>query len=368
VDRRTHAIYESHARFWISRRGTDPEALRHLAELARSVPARAPLADLGCGPGWFGARLRRRGRRVLGYDLSAAMLRAARERAPRLPLARGDLLQLPFARESLGGVWAKNCYMHLPFTELPRALAELHRVLRPNGRIMLSFLRPGTERLGRVLAPGVTSARGRHEGPLAGRLYTLLEPEAARDLFEGAGFGALSVEATGRLWIRARRARALPDSVRPGLELLVVGLNPSPAAAASGVAYAGANNRFWPAARAAGWLTRLRDPAHALERGIGFSDLVKRVSVSASELRPAEYRRGLRRLERLVARFEPRGLVFVGLEGWRRAVDPRALPGPVRGGFAGRPAYLAPSSSGRNARVSLAELTRHLLRARQRLY
>jgi hypothetical protein len=66
----------------------------------------------------------------------------------------------------------------------------------------------------------------------------------------------------------------------------------------------------------------------------------------------------------VVQAFRPRGVVFVGLEGFRRAVDARARPGPVRGGFAGRPAYLAPSTSGRNAAVSLAALVRHFERAR----
>ncbi len=365
MDRRTRAIYESKARAWIARRGTDAAALRRLRELAAALPERARVADLGCGPGWFGERLRRQGHSVVGFDLSDAMLRATRGRAPKLGLVRGDLARLPFAQASLDGVWAKNSYIHLSLRELAPALADLHRALRPGARLALSLLdferaKPSA----RERARGWLERRGLGERNLRGRLFTLLSPEFARDLFEGAGFRALSVDVAERTWIRARRAHALPDFVRPGLRLLVVGLNPSPLAATTGIAFAGANNRFWPAARAAGWVERERDPGEALQHGIGFTDLAKRVTPSANAIRAREYRHGIERLERLVRAFRPRALVFVGLEGFRRALDPRARPGVLEGGFAGRPAYLAPSTSGRNAATSLADVVRHFRRAR----
>ena len=363
MDRRTAAVYESGARTWIARRDTDAVALRRLRELAAELPRGARVADLGCGPGWFAKKLRHRGHAVLGLDLCAEMLRAARAGDPRGTWLRADLARLPFARESLDAAWAKNSYIHLPFAELAPALADLHGALRPGARVTFSFLAFDPERRARPLAPGVSELRARGERGLGGRLFTALAPDAARDLVEGAGFRVREIANEERLWLRATRARALPDSVRPGLRVLVVGQNPSPAAAATGVAFAGPNNRFWPAAARAGWVTRERDPAHALSRGIGFTDLVKRVTAGAGELRPAEYRRGLERLTRLVERFRPRALVFVGLAGFRHAVDSAAPPGPVRGGFAGRPAYLLPSTSGRNARVSLAALARHLRRA-----
>ncbi|HTO08224.1 MAG TPA: methyltransferase domain-containing protein [Myxococcota bacterium] len=363
MDRRTAAIYESGARSWIARRDIDAPALRRLRELAAGLPRGARVADLGCGPGWFAAALRRRGLSAVGLDLTAEMLRAARAGERRGAWLRGDLARLPFARESLDAAWAKNSYLHLPFAELAPALADLHGALRPGAPVTLSFLAFDPARPARALAPGVSELRARGERGLSGRLFTSLAPDAARDLLEGAGFRVREVANQERLWLRATRARALPDSVRPGLRALVVGLNPSPAAAATGIAFAGANNRFWPAARRAGWVTRERDRAHALARGIGFTDLVKRVTPGAGALRPAEYRRGLARLQRLVERYRPRSVVFVGLAGFRHAVQATARPGALRGGFAGRPAYLLPSTSGRNARVSLAELARHLRRA-----
>ena len=359
MDARTRAIYESQAELWIASRGVDAEALRMLRAFAARLPARARIADLGCGPGWFAKALAKRGRSVVALDFSAAMLRAARENAPGAALVRGDLASLPFARESLAGAWAKNTYIHLPFRQLAGALAELHRALRPGARLTMSLFERAE-----VGPRGFAELRGEDGSALDGRLFTVLSSELARDLLAGAGFRGIALARGQRLWLTATRARTLADALRPGLELLVVGLNPSPIAAATGVPFAGANNRFWPAARRAGWIERERDVAAAVQSGIGFTDLAKRTTASANALRPSEYRAGAARVERVVRTFRPRAVVFVGLDGFRRAVDPRAVPGPVRGGFAGRPAYLAPSTSGRNAAASLDSLVRHFRRAR----
>jgi TDG/mug DNA glycosylase family protein len=363
VDRRTRDVYESQTETWISQRGVDPSALRRLRELESRLPRHSLVADLGCGPGWFATRLRRRGHRVIAFDVSSGMLRAVRRRDGKLRLVRGDLARLPFADESLGGVWAKNSYIHLPMRQLAPALAALQRAMRPGAPLAISGF-DLTRATNARRARGWVEQRQRGEADFAGRLFTFASPELGRDLLVGAGFRVLSVERDERMWIQARRVRTLADFVRPGLRLLVVGLNPSPVAADTGVAFAGASNRFWPAALRAGWVTRDRDPRDALRRGVGFTDLAKRVTAGASALRPREYRDGIARVERLVRAFRPRAVVFVGLDGWRRAVDARAEPGAVHGGFAGRPAYLAPSTSGRNASASLADLVRHFRRAR----
>jgi double-stranded uracil-DNA glycosylase len=160
---------------------------------------------------------------------------------------------------------------------------------------------------------------------------------------------------------RARRARTLPDIVGPGMRLLICGLNPSVYAADAGVAFARPGNRFWPAALAAGLVTVDRDPDRALRHhGVGMTDIVKRATVAADELTTAEYRSGLARVERLVRWLRPGRICFVGLAGWRAAVDRRAQPGRQPRDLADVPVYVMPSTSGLNARTSLDELTAHL--------
>jgi double-stranded uracil-DNA glycosylase len=183
-----------------------------------------------------------------------------------------------------------------------------------------------------------------------------------RDLVVGAGFDIDEFQVEERcIRVRARRARTLADTVGPGMRLLVCGLNPSLYAADFGVGYARPGNRFWPAARAAGIVERDRDPVDALVRhGMGMTDLVKRATTGASELTPAEYRAGTARVERLARWLRPGAVCFVGLAGWRAAVDRNAAPGEQAAGFGGVPAYVMPSTSGANAHARLDDLADHL--------
>jgi TDG/mug DNA glycosylase family protein len=145
------------------------------------------------------------------------------------------------------------------------------------------------------------------------------------------------------------------------MRLLVCGLNPSLNAADAGVGFARPGNRFWPAAMAAELVTVDRDPWHALRHhGVGFTDLVKRATVGAAELSADEYRAGFVRLERLAAWLEPQAVAFVGLAGWRAAVDGKAVAGPQDRTVGGRPVYVMPSSSGLNARSTVDSLAEHL--------
>lgn len=183
-----------------------------------------------------------------------------------------------------------------------------------------------------------------------------------RDLVVGAGFDVDELEVEEqRIRVRARRARTLPDTVGPGMRLLVCGLNPSLYAADFGVGYARPGNRFWPAARAARIVEQDRDPVDALvHHGMGMTDLVKRATTGASGLTAAEYREGAARVERLVGWLRPGAVCFVGLAGWRAAVDRNAPPGEQAAGFGGVRAYVMPSTSGANAHARLDDLADHL--------
>lgn len=148
------------------------------------------------------------------------------------------------------------------------------------------------------------------------------------------------------------------------MRLLICGLNPSPASADAGVAFARPGNRFWPAALAAGVVSVDRDPVHALEHhGVGFTDLVSRVTRRADELTSDEYRDGLVALEALVADLQPEVVCFVGLAGWRATGHRKAVAGWQDETVGGRPVYLMPSTSGLNAHAQLDDLTEHLRRA-----
>jgi TDG/mug DNA glycosylase family protein len=196
-------------------------------------------------------------------------------------------------------------------------------------------------------------ARGRGAAPWAGRhLVDCLVGAGFRDAVVGGGGGATVAT--------ARRDRSLADSVGPGMRLLCVGLNPSLVAADAGIGYAGRSNRFWPAAVAAGVVPARRDVDAALAAGVGMTDLVKRATPRADGLAAGEYVAGAQRVERLVRWLRPQVVAFVGLTGYRAAVDPKASVGLQPRPFGGRPAYVLPSTSGANAHATLPDLVAHL--------
>ncbi|MGI9607606.1 MAG: mismatch-specific DNA-glycosylase [Acidimicrobiales bacterium] len=172
------------------------------------------------------------------------------------------------------------------------------------------------------------------------------------DVVEGAGFG-----------IDGTRLHSLADTVRPGMTMLVCGLNPSPASSDAGVGFARPGNRFWPAAMAAGMTDIDRDPDALLARGVGMTDLVKRTTRRADALAHREYEHGVARVERLVEWLQPGVVCFVGLAGWRAAIDRKAVAGHQGTSLGGRPAYVMPSTSGLNASAQLPDLVDHLRRA-----
>src|SRR5262245_32426079 len=104
-----------------------------LARFAAEVREGGQVYDLGCGPGQTTAFLHGCGVQVRGLDLSAELLREARQRHPNLEFEPGDMLALPLADASLAGVVAFYAIVHLSPAGLRRALAEMHRVLRPGG-------------------------------------------------------------------------------------------------------------------------------------------------------------------------------------------------------------------------------------------
>ncbi len=85
------------------------------------------------------------------------------------------------------------------------------------------------------------------------------------------------------------------------------------------------------------------------------TDLVKRATPRADELTKEEYRVGAARLERLVTWLEPGAVCFVGLGGYRAAVNRKAQSGWQAEPFGGRPAYVMPNTSGINAHAAPAE-------------
>ena len=113
---------------------------REVAFIARQIGVAKSVLDLCCGPGRHAAPLAERGYRVLGLDLDDAALRDARNRAPSASFIRGDMRQLPLASGSMDAVLCMwQSFGHFDAESNAAVLAEMARVLRGNGRLVLDI-------------------------------------------------------------------------------------------------------------------------------------------------------------------------------------------------------------------------------------
>lgn len=122
-------------------RTTDTLEERLILELLGDVD-RLDVLDVGCGDGALAATLSGRGARVTGLDPDVRMLDAARARAEAgsldLTLVPGRAEALPFADQAFDRVVAVTVLCFIP--QADRAIAEMARVLRPDGRLVIGEL------------------------------------------------------------------------------------------------------------------------------------------------------------------------------------------------------------------------------------
>ena len=114
----------------------------------------------------------------------------------------------------------------------------------------------------------------------------------------------------------------LPDYLRPGLDIVFVGINPGAYSASVGNYFATPQNRFWPALNRSGIVGAGRDlgpgdEAWLNDRGLGFTDVVKRASNSASSLRAADFRKWAPVAKAKLAEAAPLVVCFNGVTGFK---------------------------------------------------
>jgi SAM-dependent methyltransferase len=110
-----------------------------LDRLAREVGSLGPICDLGCGPGQIARYLHHQGVDTLGVDLSPRMVAEAQQLNPEIHFHLGDMLSLPDADNSWGGIAAFYCIIHIPRDRIVDALREMKRALKPGGVLLVTF-------------------------------------------------------------------------------------------------------------------------------------------------------------------------------------------------------------------------------------
>jgi ubiquinone/menaquinone biosynthesis C-methylase UbiE len=165
---------------------------RDLVERALPIGPHARVLDLGCGTGIVARTVRERlggAARVTGLDINAGMLATARRIAPDIDWREGSAMALPFEDAAFDVVLCQEMLQFAP--DRAAALREIHRVLAPGGRLVLSTWcarpeNPMHDALG-LLAE-------RHLGASNDKRWSLGDSEQLRALVVEAGFTDLDLQ------------------------------------------------------------------------------------------------------------------------------------------------------------------------------
>jgi demethylmenaquinone methyltransferase/2-methoxy-6-polyprenyl-1,4-benzoquinol methylase len=182
--------------------GMDQRWRARAADLANVGPGDRVL-DVATGTGDLAIELRGRvgdAGEVVGLDFSESMLELAREKAPEIRFEQGNALELPYADGEFAaatvGFGARN------FSDLGRGLAELRRVVRPGGRVVVLEIttpqRPPLSWFFRFWFDSAVPALGRFAGD--SDAYTYLPSSVRR--FPGPGELAAELAAAGLTDVR----------------------------------------------------------------------------------------------------------------------------------------------------------------------
>ncbi|VDK30056.1 unnamed protein product [Dibothriocephalus latus] len=156
-------------------------------------------------------------------------------------------------------------------------------------------------------------------------------------------------------------SNALPDHLKEGLDIVIVGINPSIASAHLGHHYAGPGNHFWTCLTEAGLVpteVTCYDDMNMLDYGIGFTNVCTRATKGAAELTRKEMKAGsavmldkIRKYKPKIAVFNGKGIyeAFIGHKNFSMGKQPQPLAGTDT------VVFVMPSSSARCAQLPRAE-------------
>ena len=146
-----------------------------IRRLLDTCPAGGTILDAPCGTGAYFELVASTGRRVVGIDQSAGMLRQARAKGIASRLERVGLQELSFNAE-FDGAMTVDAMENVPPEEWPLVLANLHRAVRPGGHLYLTVEEIDTAAIDAAFADstarGLPAIRGEViEGDTAGYHY-----------------------------------------------------------------------------------------------------------------------------------------------------------------------------------------------------
>ncbi|MGB7433942.1 MAG: mismatch-specific DNA-glycosylase [Candidatus Acidiferrum sp.] len=143
--------------------------------------------------------------------------------------------------------------------------------------------------------------------------------------------------------------KTLPDYLRKGMKLVIVGCNPTESSVRAGHYYAGRNNQFWPTLFESGVVPEpfdYPDDRRIIEFGIGLTDLVKRPTRGAEELKREDFAEGRIVLSQKLEEFGPRVVAFNGKMTYEQFAQRKCKFGLQKELLYGAQVYVLPATGG----------------------
>jgi SAM-dependent methyltransferase len=114
--------------------GSDADLLDDLLD---DLPANPLVLDVGCGDG--ARTLANLPADAIGVDVSRRGLELATDEVPDARLVQGDMTHLPVATDSVDAITAYHAVFHVPREDHPAVYDEFARVLKPDGRLLMTL-------------------------------------------------------------------------------------------------------------------------------------------------------------------------------------------------------------------------------------
>jgi double-stranded uracil-DNA glycosylase len=145
--------------------------------------------------------------------------------------------------------------------------------------------------------------------------------------------------------------KTLPDHLRKGMKLVIIGCNPTESAVRVGHYYSGRENEFWPMLYKGGVIPEpfdYHDDKRVIEFAIGLTDLVKRPTKTQDDLTREDFSEGRIVLSQKLEEFAPRVIAFNGRHVYEQFSQRRCKYGIQKELLYGARIYVLPQTGGAN--------------------
>ncbi|PLX28432.1 hypothetical protein C0581_02270 [Candidatus Parcubacteria bacterium] len=106
-----------------------------IQEFIDLLPENGKVLEIGCAGGRDAKVFIKQGFEYVGIDLVAKFIKEAKKRVPKGVFKKMDVLQLDFPKNYFDAVWANAVFLHLDKKDVPKALKNIYRMLKPGGKI-----------------------------------------------------------------------------------------------------------------------------------------------------------------------------------------------------------------------------------------